>query len=62
MTFPLFITDGARMLKTTMLKLVKDKKKALFIWSKINIVGVTIIIFLLLFPLFRNLIKLIIPS
>lgn len=60
--FPLFITDGARMLRTTMLKTIKDKKKALYIWSKINIACVTIILFLLLFPLFRNLIKLIFPS
>jgi membrane-associated protease RseP (regulator of RpoE activity) len=59
--FPLFITDGARMLRTTLLKIMKDKNKALFIWSKINIVGVTIILFLLLFPLLRNLVKLIVP-
>jgi membrane-associated protease RseP (regulator of RpoE activity) len=60
--FPLFITDGARMLRTTVLKLGKDKKKALYIWSKINLIGVTIILFLLIFPILRSLAKLIVPS
>jgi len=59
--FPMFITDGARMLKTSMLALVKDKKKAIYLWSKINMVGVVILLFLLLFPFLKSISKLIIP-
>ncbi len=45
--FPIFITDGARMMKLNIEALVKDRKKSDFIWMAINYLGVVIVFILL---------------
>ena len=51
--FPIFITDGARMLKVFLERLIKDKKMAFSVWKHVNIVAVFLILILLLLPLFK---------
>ena len=41
---PIFITDGAKMLYTAIESIVKNKKKALSLWSAINLLFVLLII------------------
>lgn len=45
--FPIFITDGARMLKLVIEKLIKKKKTADFTWMFINYSGVLVVFILL---------------
>ncbi|MBT4022988.1 site-2 protease family protein [archaeon] len=45
--FPIFITDGARMLKLNIDYLVKDKKKSNYIWMFINYLGLLVLFILL---------------
>jgi len=52
--FPIFITDGARILKVSIDRIVKDKKRAFNIWKNINVIAIFIILLLLFLPLFRN--------
>ncbi len=51
--FPIFITDGARMLKLTLEKLVADKKKAFAIWKNINMFSILILLLLIFLPFLR---------
>jgi membrane-associated protease RseP (regulator of RpoE activity) len=53
--FPIFITDGARMLQTAVPKLVKDKKRSFAVWKIINQFCVLLILVLLLLPWIRKL-------
>ena len=34
---PIFITDGARMLQTALLKMMSNKQRALMIWKVVNL-------------------------
>jgi membrane-associated protease RseP (regulator of RpoE activity) len=57
--FPIFITDGARILKTNIDAIVGDKKRAAKIFNAINITGLFVIGVMLLLPLARNIVKVI---
>ncbi len=57
--FPIFITDGAQMLKRNFEYFFKDKKRALKYWSKVNLAAVFVIMILLFLPLLRTISKLI---
>ena len=52
--FPIFITDGAQMLKLNFEKFIKDKKKAFEYWKSVNIFALLIIFVMLFLPLLRN--------
>ena len=55
--FPIFITDGAQMLRANMEYLFKDdKKKGQKIWANINKVAVVLLIILLI-PFFTGIFK-----
>lgn len=54
---PMFITDGARLLKTAIERIVPDRKKAFAIWKNINIIGLLLLLNAVLFPLIKWLIK-----
>ena len=56
--FPIFITDGARILKVSIDSIVKNKQKAFILWKNINVLAIFIILILLLLPLFRNIFSL----
>ena len=51
--FPIFITDGAKMLKVNFDKIFKDEKKSMKVWVWVNKVGVFLLLLLLVVPLFR---------
>jgi len=51
--FPIFITDGARIFRTTMLKFIPDKRKALLMWVRLNMIAVLILLLLVFIPFFR---------
>jgi membrane-associated protease RseP (regulator of RpoE activity) len=53
--FPIFITDGARILKTNIDVFIHDKKKAIAVFNAINLLGLFVIGILILLPLARNL-------
>jgi membrane-associated protease RseP (regulator of RpoE activity) len=55
--FPIFITDGARILKTNIDLIFREKKKAIAVFNAINIMGLFIIGILVLLPLARTLFK-----
>ncbi|MFH2020782.1 MAG: site-2 protease family protein [archaeon] len=55
--FPIFITDGAQMLKLNFLHLIHDKKKALNYWKSVNIVALMMVFIMLFLPLLRTLFK-----
>ncbi len=56
--FPIFITDGAQMLRKNFEYFFKrDKKKGEQIWKSINLFGLFILATLLLLPLIRNIFK-----
>ena len=42
--FPVFITDGAKMLKVALERLIKNQKKAVKVWSFINVLFLFLII------------------
>tara|TARA_Y100000310_G_scaffold146053_1_gene145422 strand:+ start:180 stop:1394 length:1215 start_codon:yes stop_codon:yes gene_type:complete len=50
---PIFITDGARMLKVAVDKFVKDKNKSMRIWISLNWISVGALLILIFLPLFR---------
>ena len=52
--FPIFITDGAQMLKLNFEKFIKDKKKAFEYWKSVNVFALFIIFIMLFLPLLRN--------
>ncbi len=52
--FPIFITDGARILKTNVDQFIHDKKKAGSVFKAINMMGLFIIAVLIFLPLLRN--------
>ncbi len=52
---PVFITDGARMLKIFMDKIIKDKEKSISIWAAINWISVLSLLTLIFLPFFRYL-------
>jgi membrane-associated protease RseP (regulator of RpoE activity) len=51
--FPMFVTDGARMLQTLFLRIIKDKKQAITWWSRLNSIALLILALNLLIPFFR---------
>lgn len=51
--FPIFITDGARMLKVNFEKLVGEKERALRLWVQMNKLGLLMLLLLLFIPLLR---------
>ena len=53
--FPIFITDGARILKTNIDFIIHDKKRANSVFSAINMMGLFVIGILIFLPLLRNL-------
>jgi hypothetical protein len=55
--YPIFITDGALMLKVSISKIVKDQKKAFKIWKHINVFAVLVLLILMVVPFLRWLIK-----
>ncbi len=54
--YPIFMTDGAQMFRVFMCRLIKDKKRALKVWSKMNSVFLIILVFIALVGLVRWLI------
>ena len=50
--FPIFITDGARMLQVSLINL-KGKEKGFKIWKNANILGLMVLLLNLFFPLFK---------
>jgi membrane-associated protease RseP (regulator of RpoE activity) len=50
---PIFITDGARMLKVAVERIVKNKKRSLSIWMGINWIAAFSLIILVFLPFFR---------
>lgn len=50
---PIFLTDGARMLKVGLDRIIPDKKQSISIWLFINWIGVFLLIILLFLPFFR---------
>jgi hypothetical protein len=50
---PIFITDGARMLKVAMERIFKNKKRAVSIWMGINWLAVLALLVLVFLPLLR---------
>jgi len=58
--FPIFITDGARMLKIALDSIFKnDEKKSQAVWKNLNIAALLVIAILIFLPLVRNLFRLI---
>ena len=55
--YPIFITDGARMLKLNFEYFIKDKKKAFEYWKTVNMMAVFIFLVLLFLPLLRTMFK-----
>jgi len=56
---PVFITDGARMLKIFIEKMVKDKSRSLSIWLFFNWVSLFSLFILVFMPFFRWMISII---
>src|SRR3989338_6678154 len=56
--FPVFITDGARMLKLNFEMIFRDKEKAAQYWVFANSLGLTVVLILLFFPLIRTMLNL----
>lgn len=52
--FPIFITDGARIIQSTFLAFIRDKKKALSSWKLVNQLCVLMLLTLLLLPIIRS--------
>ena len=50
--FPIFITDGARMLRVSLVK-IKGEEKGFRLWKNTNIICVFVILISLFFPLFK---------
>ncbi|MEK6916780.1 MAG: site-2 protease family protein [Nanoarchaeota archaeon] len=55
--FPIFITDGARMLKLNFEKLFKKKEQVIKYWTSVNMLCLLVILVLLLFPLLRSIVN-----
>ena len=55
--FPIYITDGAQMLRRNFEYIFKDKKLALKYWSKVNLAAVFVVFILLFLPLLRTIIR-----
>ena len=55
--FPIFITDGARMLQISLNRIIPDKEKAKKVWMFINKLSLLIIILLFLIPIIMNALK-----
>ena len=55
--FPIYITDGAQMLRRNFEYIFKDKKLALKYWSKVNLAAVFVVLILLFLPLLRTIIR-----
>lgn len=55
--FPIYITDGARMLLAIVETKFKNKKKAMYIYSLVNKLFLFILLILVFFPLFKNLLN-----
>ncbi len=53
--FPIFITDGARLVQTVTTWLIKDEKKSFAVWKLINQACVLLLLLLLIVPLIRML-------
>jgi len=51
--FPIFITDGSKMLKISLDKIMKDEKKSTKVWFIINKLGILLLLILLIVPVFR---------
>jgi membrane-associated protease RseP (regulator of RpoE activity) len=51
--YPIFMTDGAQMLRTFVLRLYKNKKVGMKVWIWINNIGLFLIVFIALFGLGR---------
>jgi membrane-associated protease RseP (regulator of RpoE activity) len=51
--FPIYITDGAKLVESALLKHMKDKKKAMKVWSIINKTCLWLLILLFFAPLIR---------
>lgn len=48
--YPVYITDGARMLKTFFLRVIKNENKAIAWWAYINRICLFMLLFVILFP------------
>ncbi|MBN2367570.1 site-2 protease family protein [Candidatus Woesearchaeota archaeon] len=55
--FPIFITDGARMLLINFQYFIKDKKKAMKWWKNVNIAALVILLIILFLPMLRNMFR-----
>ena len=58
--FPIFITDGAQMLRANFESIFKDEKKGTKVWRDINIVLSLVIVIIIFYPLLRNIVRAII--
>ena len=50
---PIFITDGARMLKIFLERIIKDKEKSISVWAAFNWISLLSLLTLVFLPLFR---------
>ena len=50
---PVFITDGARMLKIFLERVIKDKKKSISVWAALNWISLLSLLTLVFLPFFR---------
>ena len=50
---PVFITDGARMLKILLDRIIKDKEKSISVWAAINWISALSLLTLIFLPFFR---------
>jgi membrane-associated protease RseP (regulator of RpoE activity) len=57
--YPMFITDGARIVKVTVDKLVKDEKKAFKIWKNINMAALFLLLAIIFLPMVQWLFKIV---
>ena len=55
--FPIFITDGARMLKLNLESIFKNKERADNIWKNINLTASFIMLILLFLPMLRSIFR-----
>jgi membrane-associated protease RseP (regulator of RpoE activity) len=53
--YPIFITDGARLLRTAFLRIYKDEKTAIRRWILVNQIGIAILFAILLIPAYFSL-------
>ncbi len=56
--FPIFITDGAKMLQVALTKLIREKQSAIAIWKLINQACIFMLLLLMFLPWIRSLIGL----